>query len=56
MKRCSPEPSPSITDLINVPPSETGGPRESSVLTKIRITAKNWLGRLRIEITHSRKL
>lgn len=56
MKRCSPKPSPSITDLVNVTPSKTGCPQETSVLTKIKITAKNWLGRLRIEITHVRRL
>ena len=31
-------------------------PHAGGVLTKVKITAKNWLGRLRVEITHIRKL
>lgn len=54
MKECPPNVAPSTTALTNStaktrPPASAAG-----YLTKITIRCRNWLGRLRVDITHRR--
>jgi hypothetical protein len=55
VKTCAPNEPPSTTELKKPTTTRPGPPAKSGgYLTRISIVFKNWLGRLRVEITHTR--
>jgi hypothetical protein len=54
MKECPPNEAPSTTALANSTAKMRPAANPAGYLTKITIRCKNWLGRLRVDITHKR--
>lgn len=54
MKECPPNEPPSTTAITKSFAKTTPATPHAGYLTKITIRCKNWLGRLRVDITHKR--